>query len=86
MVKDTWVELADVQAELEKGISMIYVIADGITTFTRASAMSGKSAEQYASAVLLAYDRLKEVSEKFQEILDSAEWNEQEGSKQEAIA
>ncbi|MBD5169239.1 MAG: hypothetical protein HDT20_03845 [Oscillibacter sp.] len=86
MGKSTWVELADVQAELANSISMIYVIADGITTFTKHSAMSGKSAERYASAMQLAYDRLNEVSEKFQEILDSVDLDEQEDAKQEAIA
>ena len=86
MGKSTLAELIDIQAELANGIGLIYVIADGITTFTKHSAMSGKSAENYAAAMQLAYNRLHEVSEKFQEILDNVDLTNQEDSKQEAIA
>jgi len=78
MVKNVLAELGDIQIELSNGISMIYVITDGMTTFTTSSALTGKSAEIYVAAMQSAYDTLHNTIEKFQKILDKVDLSEQE--------
>ena len=73
-----FVELSDIRETLSHGISMIAVIADGITTFICHSAMCGKSAENYAVAVQAAYDVLHDANEKFETILDNMDMDTRE--------
>lgn len=78
MKNNVFVELSDIQAALSHGISMIAVIADGITTFTHHSAMTGKRAENYAVAAQSAYDMLHDANEKFEAILGNVDPDERE--------
>lgn len=80
MDKKVWSELADVWGELSHGISLVSIIADGISTFTQCSAMSGKSAEAYWVAMQLAYDLLTAASKNFEKILDEANSEKKESA------
>lgn len=80
MDKKVWSELADVWGELSNAISLVSVIADGISTFTQCSDMSGKSAENYWGAMQLAYDLLTAANQNFEKILDEANSEKKESA------
>ena len=53
MDKNLFSELDDIRMELERGIGMITVIADGLNGYTRCGALTGLRAEAYVKAVVM---------------------------------
>lgn len=82
MYRDFLLEMDDAQQELTSAISMISVIADGISTFRTNNALTGKSADIYADALLSTYNALSRANQKIQEMIS----REIDSVGQEAIA
>lgn len=65
-------ELDSIQQELDTGIGLISVIADGLDVFSRDCALSGRSRQRYVNALYLVFDTLSGASGKLRERLDRA--------------
>lgn len=62
MDSDIFMELDSIQEELESGIGLIAVIAEGLEGFSQSCCLSGKGRRRYVSALYLTYDTLLAIS------------------------
>lgn len=65
-------EIDDIQTELAGGISLIAVIADGLSAFSQDCSLSGESGQRYVNALYLAFDALSGMNGRLRERLDRA--------------
>ena len=65
-------EIERIQTELDSGIGLIAVIADGLDAFSRVSSLSCKDGQRYIGALYLIFDTLSGMSGKLREQLDRA--------------
>lgn len=65
-------EISDIQTELDCGIGLVAVFADGLSALSRESALSGKDGQRYINALYLIFDTLSGTSGKLRERLDRA--------------
>ena len=71
MDKNLFSELDDIRMELERGIGMITVIADGLNGYTRCGALTGLRAEAYVKAVVSAENVLTEAQKRLQDTVEA---------------
>lgn len=69
---NTLMEIDGIQTELDRGIGLISIIADGLSAFTEDSSLSGESRRRYADALYTTFDTLSGASGKLREQLDRA--------------
>ena len=65
-------EIDGIQMELDSGIGLIAVIADGLSAFAQSSDLSGKSGQRYINALYLTFDSLSGTNGKLREQLEHA--------------
>ncbi len=83
MDKNLFSELDDIRMELERGIGMITVIADGLNGYTRCGALTGLRAEAYVKAVVSAENVLTEAQKRLQDTIEAVSTVKE---KKEAVA
>ena len=83
MDKNLFSELDDIRMELERGIGMITVIADGLNGYTRCGALTGLRAEAYVKAVVSAESMLTEAKKRLQDTVEAVSTVKE---KKEAVA
>lgn len=83
MDKNLFSELDDIRMELERGIGMITVIADGLNGYTRCGALTGLRAEAYVKAVVSAENVLTEAQKRLQDTVEAVSTVKE---KKEAVA
>ena len=83
MDKNLFSELDDIRMELERGIGMITVIADGLNGYTRCGALTGLRAEAYVKAVVSAENVLTEAQKRLQDTVEAMSTVKE---KKEAVA
>lgn len=64
-------ELDDIFLELERGIGMITVIADGLNCYVNGNSLSGPQAAAYVSAAVAAENVLSEAKGRLQDAVEA---------------
>ena len=75
--------LDDICLELERGISMITVIADGLNRYVKCNTLTGAQAEAYVRAVVSAENVLTEAKKRLQDTVEAVSTVKE---KKEAVA
>lgn len=70
MAEEILFELDGLQEALSSSISLVSVIADGLSIYTRALALSGREAQAYVDALYTTYDTLEAIAQAFREKLE----------------
>ena len=73
MDSELLMEMSDLQTELDSGIGLIAVIADGLSAFSKDCCLSGTGRKRYIDALYRTFDTLSGMSGKLREQLDRAE-------------
>ena len=76
-------ELDDIRLELERGIGMISVVADGLNCYVRYNSLGGAQAEAYVRAVVSAENVLTEAKKRLQDTIEAVSTVKE---KKEAVA
>ena len=75
--------LDDICLELERGISMITVIADGLNRYVKCNTLTGAQEEAYVRAVVSAENVLTEAKKRLQDTVEAVSTVKE---KKEAVA